>query len=62
MLIQTVRFIVQIISIPEEELFSETTLTKSYDIPVGFVHHPVISRLCNALFAVAEGWLLLDIG
>ena len=44
MLIQTVRFIVKIISIPDEELFSETAVgctasyfLKVYDVPVGFV-------------------------
>ena len=36
------------------------TLSKLYDVPVGFVTPPL--RLCIALFAVAEGWLLLDIG
>ena len=31
--------------------------------PFGFVNTPPpILRLCIALFAVAEGWLLLDIG
>ena len=30
------------------------TLSKLYDVPVGFVTPPP--------FAVAEGWLLLDIG
>ena len=46
MLIHTVRFIV-FISIPDEELVSETTfgctasyLVKFYDVPVGFVLHP----------------------
>ena len=67
MLIQNVRFIVLIISMPGEELFSETTvgtLSKLYiyDVPVGFVIPLPILRLCIALFAVAEGWLLLDIG
>ena len=34
-----------------------------YDVPVGFVTPPPpILRLCIALFAVVEGWLLLDIG
>ena len=37
------------------------TLSKLYDVPVGVVT-PSILRLCIALFAVAEGWLLLDIG
>ena len=36
------------------------TLSKLYDVSVGFV--PPFFRLCIALFAVAEGWLLLDIG
>ena len=47
MLIQTVRLIVYIISIPDEELFSETasgalihTLSKLYDVPVGFLTPP----------------------
>ena len=30
--------------------------------PVGFVATPSMLRLCIALCAVAEGWLLLDIG
>ena len=38
------------------------TLSILYDVPVGFVTPPPILRLCIALFAVAEGWLLLDIG
>ena len=40
------------------------TLSKLYDVPVGFVHPPPppILRLNIAYFAVAEGWLLLDIG
>ena len=38
------------------------TLSKLYDVPVGFVPSFPISKLCIALFAVAEGWLLLDIG
>ena len=37
------------------------TLSKLYDVPVGFVN-PSILRLCVALFAGAEGWLLFDIG
>ena len=35
---------------------------KLYAVPVGFVPPPFFLRLCIALFAVAEGWLLLDIG
>ena len=67
-LIQTVRFIDLIISIPDEELFSETTVgcTASYFVKVIWCSRwfctPPILRLCIALFAVAEGWLLLDIG
>ena len=38
------------------------TLSKLYDVPVGFVTPPPIFWLCIAFFAVAEGWLLLDIG
>ena len=38
------------------------TLSKLYDVPVGFVTPPPIWRLNIAYFAVAEGWLLLDIG
>ena len=39
------------------------TLSKLYDVPVGFVHHPYdILRLCIALLTVAGGWLFLDIG
>ena len=33
-----------------------------YDVPVGFEPPPPILRLNIAYFAVAEGWLLLDIG
>ena len=36
-------------------------LSKLYDVPVGFVSPPLL-RQCIAIFAVAEGWLLLDIG
>ena len=35
--------------------------SKLYDVSVGFVTPPPILRLCIASFAVAEGWLLLDI-
>ena len=38
------------------------TLSKLYDVPVGFEPPPPILRLNIAYFAVAEGWLLLDIG
>ena len=39
------------------------TLSELYDVPVGFVNPPpLILRLNIAYFAVAEGWLLLDIG
>ena len=36
-------------------------LPKLYDVPVGFEPPPIL-RLNIAYFAVAEGWLLLDIG
>ena len=36
------------------------TLSKLYDVPVGFVPPRLIQ--CIAIFAVAEGWQLLDIG
>ena len=37
-------------------------MSKLYDVPVGFVTHPNPHlRWCIDLFAVAEGWLLLDI-
>ena len=38
------------------------TLSKLYYVPVGWVSPPPLSRQCNAIFAVAEGLLLLDIG
>ena len=39
------------------------TLSKLYDVPVGFeAPPPAILRLNIAYFAVAEGWLLFDIG
>ena len=38
------------------------TFSKLYDVPVSVAPPPPILRLCIALFAVAEGWLLLDIG
>ena len=37
------------------------TLSKLYDVPVSYAPPPIL-RLCIALFVVAEGWLLLDIG
>ena len=69
-LIQTVRLIVLIISIPHEDLFSETAVwcTASYFVKIiwcsRWLCYPPSSilRLCFALFAVAEGWLLFDIG
>ena len=54
--------------IPDEELFSETAVrnTASYFVKIIWCSrwfcNPPILRLCYALFAVAEGWLLLDIG
>ena len=70
MLIQTVRLIVWIISIPDEELFSEAVVgcTASYFVKIIWLSRwfcnppPPMLRLYIALFAVAEGWLLLDIG
>ena len=38
------------------------TLSNLYDVPVVFLTPPPILRLGIALFAVAKGWLLLDIG
>ena len=38
------------------------TLLKLYNLPVDFVNTPPSLRQCLALFAVAEGLLLLDIG
>ena len=38
------------------------TSSKLYDVPVGFVTPPPHLRQCIALYAVVEGWLLLDIG
>ena len=51
-----------IISIPDEELFFRNgslgalfhTLSKSYDVTVGYVNPYHLLRLCIALFAVAE--------
>ena len=38
------------------------TLSKSYYVPVGIVTPSFHFRQCVTLFAVAEGWLILDIG
>ena len=38
------------------------TVSKLYDVPVCSVPPPPLLRQCIAIFAVAEGWLLLDIG
>ena len=37
-------------------------LSKLYNVHVGFETPPPILRLNIAYFAVADGWLLLDIG
>ena len=37
-------------------------LSKLYDVPDVFVFPSFLLRQCIAIFAVAEGWLLLDIG
>ena len=62
-----VRVFVEISSNPDEKLFSETavgetihTLFKLYGFPVGFLAFTFLKQ-CIALYAVAEGWLLLDI-
>ena len=36
-------------------------ISKLYDVPVGFVY-PHHLRQCTALYAVAVGWQLFDIG
>ena len=36
-------------------------LSKLYDVTVDYVSPPLL-RQCSTIFAVAEGWLLLDIG
>ena len=64
---QTVRVFVKIISIPDEELFSETAVgcTASYFVKIIWCSRwfgpPFHLRKFPALFAVAEGWLLLNI-
>ena len=69
----TVSFFVKIISIPDEELFSETyTVRRAHRFihnclnymmfPLVLYLSPPLLRQCIAIFAVAEGWLLLDIG
>ena len=65
-LIQTLRLIVYIISIPDEELYSDTAVRciASYVVKIIWCSRwlvPILG-LCIALFAVAEGWLLLKIG
>ena len=69
MLIQTVRLMSTLLASLMRNYFPKRpsgapihTLSNLYDVPVGFVTPPPILRLCIALFAVAEGWLLLDIG
>ena len=64
----TVSVFVKIIGILDEELFSETDvgctapyiLSALYDVPVGVA--PLLLKHCIAIFAVAKGWLLFDIG
>ena len=66
--IDTVWVFIKILSIPDEEWFSEMAVgcTATYfikifkDISVGFVTPPSFEAVYS-LFAVAEGWLLLDI-
>ena len=58
----------QIISIPDGELSFETAVGCSASYFVYIIRcsrwfcSPLYLRQCIALFAVAEGWLLLDIG
>ena len=47
--------------IPGSVSFWDLLMPKLYDVPVGFVSPPLL-RQCIAIFAVTEGWLLLDIG
>ena len=68
MYIQTVKFIVKIICMLDANYFPRRpsgaplhTSSKLHDVAVGFVPPPIL-RLYIALFAVAERWLLLDIG
>ena len=58
-----------IISIPGLNCFTKRppgaklhALSKLYDVPIGFVAPPPHLRQCIALYAIAEGWMLLDIG
>ena len=68
--ITTVSFCIKIFSIPDEELFSETYVacTASYFVSIIRCSRwfgtciPPLLRKCNVIFAVAEGWLLLDFG
>ena len=69
MLIHTVWLIVEILASLMRNYFPKRpsgaplhTLSKLYDVPVGFVTPPPNFELNIAYFAVAEGWLLLDIG
>ena len=61
----TVSFFVNIIGIPDEELFSETSVgcTASY-ICLDYIMFPLVvyAPQCIAIIAVAVGWMLLDIG
>ena len=67
--LDTLRDFVIIIKIPDEKVFSETAIghtasyfEKLYDVLIGFVTPRSHKRLCNALWAFAERWLLVDIG
>ena len=66
--IDTVWAFIKILSIPDEEWFSETAVgyTATYFIKILLCSRwfciPPHLRQCIVLFAVAEGWLLLDIG
>ena len=63
----TVPVFVKTIRIPDDDLFSETIVgcTASYFVKTMFTMnfvHPFHLSQCIDLIAVAEGWLLLDIG
>ena len=67
--IHSVRTFIKIISMLMKNNFPKWpsgaqfhNLSKLYDVPIGFVTTPSHLRQCIALFAVAEEWLLLDIG
>ena len=69
MFIQTVRLLSELLASLMKYYFLKRpsgatlhTLSKLYDVLIGFVPHSPLLSLCIAVFAVAAGWLLLDIG